>query len=60
MHCALATYLCCLMQQALGPGVFVLAALVAVSCLLVKQHQIADVVPGAALGWIASVVARSF
>ena len=55
MHVALAVLaaLCCWkVDRLMGGGAGVVAALIAASTLLVKQHWLADVVAGAALGFV--------
>jgi hypothetical protein len=56
MHCALATFACLVLYQTLGIWAFLFLVLIAVSCLLVKQHQMLDIPPGFLLGWLAHQV----
>ena len=51
MHCSVAMYVSMVLYPSIGDWAFVFAGLIAVSCLLVKQHQLADIVPGLTLGW---------
>ena len=52
MHCSVATYVSMILYPSIGNTAFVFVALIAISCLLVKQHQIADIFPGVLLGWV--------
>ena len=51
MHCSVAMYVSMVLYPSIGYWAFVFAGLIAISCLLVKQHQLADIIPGLALGW---------
>ena len=51
MHCSVAMYVSLVLYPAIGDAAWVFTGLIAVSCLLVKQHQTADILPGIALGW---------
>lgn len=51
MHCSVAMYVSLILYPSIGDAAFVFVALIAISCLFVKQHQIADIFPGILLGW---------
>lgn len=51
MHCSVAMYVSMVLYPSIGNAAFVFAGLIAISCLFVKQHQMADIIPGLALGW---------
>ena len=51
MHCSVAMYVSMVLYPSIGNYAFVFAGLIAISCLLVKQHQMADIIPGLLLGW---------
>jgi len=57
MHCSVAMYVSLVLYPAIGDAAWVFVGLIAVSCLLVKQHQAADILPGIALGWAVWSVA---
>ena len=42
-----------LQSSPLGPWVWAFPVLIAVSCLFTKQHYLADLPPGALVGWLA-------
>jgi hypothetical protein len=50
MHCAICSYVCAFLFPVIGDLSYVFVALIALSCLLVKQHQVLDIVPGILLG----------
>ncbi|ROL60814.1 hypothetical protein D9V86_09005 [Bacteroidetes/Chlorobi group bacterium ChocPot_Mid] len=50
MHCSLATYISLTMFPVIAYYSFIPIFLIAISCLLTKQHQFMDVVPGVGLG----------
>jgi len=52
MHCSVAMYVSLVLFPVIGNASGVFVGLIAVSCLLVKQHQMADILPGIALGWV--------
>ena len=52
MHCSVAMYVSMALYPSIGNAAWTFAGLIAVSCLLVKQHQIADILPGLGLGWL--------
>lgn len=52
MHCSVAMYVSLVLYPSIGNAAWVFAGLIAVSCLLVKQHQLADILPGLGLGWL--------
>ena len=52
MHCSVAMYVSMALYPAIGNAAWTFAGLIAVSCLLVKQHQLADILPGLGLGWL--------
>ena len=52
MHCSVAMYVSMALYPSIGNAAWIFAGLIAVSCLLVKQHQIADILPGLGLGWL--------
>jgi len=39
------------LYPSIGNYAFVFAGLIAISCLFVKQHQMADIIPGLLLGY---------
>ena len=51
MHCSVAMYVSLVLFPVIGNASWVFVGLIAISCLLVKQHQMADILPGIALGW---------
>lgn len=53
MHVSVATLTACHAYSALGPAVILFPVLIAISCVFTKQHYLVDLLPGAALGWIA-------
>jgi len=57
MHCSVSMYVSLVLYPAIGDASWVFVGLIAVSCLLVKQHQVADILPGIALGWAIWAVA---
>jgi hypothetical protein len=57
MHCSIAMYVSLVLYPAIGNASWVFIGLIAISCLLVKQHQMADILPGIALGWAVWSVA---
>ena len=57
MHCSIAMYVSLVLYPAIGNASWVFIGLISISCLLVKQHQMADILPGIALGWAAWSVA---
>jgi membrane-associated phospholipid phosphatase len=52
MHVSVATLTALHAFNALGPAAFAFPALIAVSCVLTKQHYLIDVPFGALLGWL--------
>ncbi|MCF7809242.1 MAG: phosphatase PAP2 family protein [Candidatus Marinimicrobia bacterium] len=50
MHCSIATYVGLLLIPVIGIYSYVFIAIICVSCLFVKQHQIIDIIPGVLLG----------
>ena len=52
MHCSVAMYVSLVLYPTIGDYSWVFVGLIAISCLLVKQHQIADILPGIALGYV--------
>lgn len=60
MHTSVAMLTALHLSPDLGSVVFAFPALIAVSCLLTKQHYLIDVAPGASLGWIAYQLYRAF
>jgi len=56
MHCSVATYTILILMPLISYYSFMLLLLIIISCLFVKQHQIADIVPGVLLGWIVYAV----
>lgn len=52
MHCSVAMYVSLVLYPAIGAYSWVFVGLIAISCLFVKQHQIADILPGIGLGWV--------
>lgn len=57
MHCSVAMYVSMVLYPVIGNWAWVFAGLIAISCLFVKQHQIADIAPGLLLGWAVFSVA---
>ncbi len=57
MHCSIAMYVSLVLFPVIGIASWVFIGLIAISCLLVKQHQMADILPGIALGWAVWAVA---
>ena len=53
MHVSVATLTACHAYSSLGPVVILFPVLIGISCVFTKQHYLADLLPGAALGWIA-------
>lgn len=53
MHVSVATLTACHAYGTLGPAVILFPVLIAISCVYTKQHYLADLLPGAALGWVA-------
>ena len=51
MHTSVAMLTALHLAPRLGPLVFAFPALIALSCVLTKQHYLVDLPPGAALGW---------
>ena len=51
MHCSVATYVGLLLVPILGVYAYLFIGIIVVSCVLVKQHQVLDLVPGMMLGW---------
>lgn len=51
MHTSVAVLTALHLQPALGPAIFLFPALIALSCLYTKQHYVADLPAGAAVGW---------
>ncbi|MBN2281307.1 MAG: phosphatase PAP2 family protein [Candidatus Marinimicrobia bacterium] len=56
MHCSVATYVGLLLVPVLGHYAYLFIGIIAVSCLLVKQHQVLDIIPGILLGWFVYFV----
>lgn len=52
MHCSVAMYVSLVLYPSIGNAAWIFAGLIAISCLLVKQHQLADILPGLGLGWL--------
>jgi hypothetical protein len=52
MHCSVAMYVSLVLYPVLGGYSWIFVGLIAISCLFVKQHQIADILPGIGLGWM--------
>ncbi len=57
MHCSVAMFVSLLLYPVIGNASWFFVALISISCLLVKQHQMADILPGIALGWAIWTVA---
>ncbi|MBN1559495.1 phosphatase PAP2 family protein [candidate division KSB1 bacterium] len=57
MHCSVATYVGLLLVPVLGVFSYLFIAIICISCLFVKQHQIMDIVPGVLLGWLVFSIA---
>ena len=57
MHCSVAMYVSMALYPSIGNAAWTFAGLIAVSCLLVKQHQMADILPGLGLGWLVWTLA---
>ena len=57
MHCSVAMYVSLILYSSIGNISWLFIISIAASCLLVKQHQMADIPPGIALGWIIWMVA---
>ncbi len=57
MHCSVAMYISLVLFPVIGNASWVFMGLIAISCLFVKQHQMADIPPGIALGWAVWSVA---
>jgi hypothetical protein len=57
MHCSVAMYVSLLLYPSIGVASWILIGLISVSCLFVKQHQLADIPPGIALGWVIWAIA---
>ena len=55
MHCSLAMYVGLLLAPVISYYALILVFLVVISCLFVKQHQIADILPGILLGYIVYI-----
>jgi len=53
MHVSVATLTALHAQPTLGPIALSFPALIAMSCVFTKQHYLADLPAGAALGWVA-------
>lgn len=51
MHTSVAMLTALHLAPRLGPMAFTFPALIAASCVFTKQHYLADLPPGAALGW---------
>jgi membrane-associated phospholipid phosphatase len=51
MHTSVAMLTALHLAGPFGPLVFLFPVLIGVSCVLTKQHYVADIAPGAALGW---------
>lgn len=56
MHCSVATLIGLILLPTLSYFAYGFIALIALSCLFVKQHQILDLVPGILLGWFVFVL----
>lgn len=54
MHCSVATYVGLLLVPVLGFYSYIFIGIIALSCLLVKQHQVLDIPPGILLGWFVN------
>ena len=59
MHVSVATLTALHAQATLGPWAFAFPLLIAVSCVMTKQHYLIDLPFGAALGGIAYVIHRA-
>jgi len=57
MHCSVAMYVSLALYPTIGNASWIFVSLIAISCLFVKQHQLADILPGIALGWAVWSVA---
>ena len=51
LHCGLAAFIGAALWPYLHYWSAVFVAAIAISCLFVKQHQLADIIPGVLLGW---------
>jgi hypothetical protein len=55
MHCSVAMYVGLVLFPILSYYSLIMVLLVAISCLFVKQHQAADIVPGLLVGWLSYI-----
>lgn len=60
MHTSVAMLTALHLAPQLGPSAFAFPVVIAVSCLLTKQHYLIDIPPGASLGWIAYKLYEAF
>lgn len=60
MHTSVAMLTALHLAPQLGLSVFVFPVLIAISCLLTKQHYLIDIAPGASLGWMAFKLYEAF
>jgi membrane-associated phospholipid phosphatase len=51
MHTSVAMLTALHLAGSFGPAMFLFPVLIGVSCVFTKQHYVADIGPGAALGW---------
>lgn len=59
MHCSVAMLTALHLEPAIGAMAFAFPVLVATSCAYTKQHFVADLPPGLALGWAAHALYRA-
>ena len=45
-------YVSMVLYPTIGNASWIFISLIAISCLFVKQHQMADILPGIGLGWL--------
>ncbi|MBI2654412.1 phosphatase PAP2 family protein [Candidatus Woesearchaeota archaeon] len=56
MHCSVATYAGLILLPVMSYYSLIFIFLIAISCLFVKQHQVADILPGILLGWLVYTI----
>lgn len=56
MHMSVTTYVSLLLYPAISYYAFLFILIIAVSCLVVKQHVLLDLPPGILLGWLVYVI----
>jgi len=56
MHCSVAMLVAMMIYPVFSYFSFIFVALIALSCLLVKQHQLLDIVPGILLGYLVYIL----